>query len=399
MENKKKKFLILSLVATFLALIVHSYLSLKYYSLNFGMAQGQSSCNISSLFNCDATSASSYAQVFGVPVAIWGLSANLVLLFFSLVALTGFAERPERAHRFAFLLSTLVFATSIVMGAISTFKLGTFCLYCIAAYFLSLISFLGLWISKPDGDTTWGRELTEALAIDKWIYGFLAGVPAGAFVLNSMIVSNFGYKNFERTVEQANYAWSTAPVQTFDPNVGLVLKPNLQNPKMVVVEFADFLCPHCKHAYPSLHAFAESRPDVQFIFKPFPLDGTCNPDPSMKGSGDGVRCRLALASLCGEKIASKGWDIHHYIFDHQEELFGIAKTEDIDKKICDNTAIACDPLKECMNSAEALLSLKKSAQEGIQAQIGGTPSIFVNGKALMAGQTIPVLEKVYNSLK
>ncbi len=399
MENKKKKFLVLSIIATFLALFVHAYLALKYYNLNFGMAQGQSSCNISSLFNCDATSASSYAQVYGVPVAVWGLATNLVLLLLSLIAWTGFAERPERVQRFAFFLSLIIALTSIFMGLISSFKLGTYCLYCILVYFLSFVSFIGLWLSKSDDKPKCFQDLKDAISTDKWLFICFLAVPALSFIFNSMAINNFGYKNFDRTVQEATYAWSTATTQNFDLSTGLILKPQLQTPKMVIVEFADFLCPHCKHAYPSLHAFAESHPDVQFIFKVFPLDGSCNPDPTMKGTGDGVRCRLALAAICAAKTASRGWDVHHAIFDHQEEFYGIVAPDDIDKKICQDAGITCDPLKECMNSSEAMIELKKIAQEALSAKITGTPTIFVNGKALMAGQTLPVLEKVYNSIK
>ncbi len=400
MENKKKKFLIFSLIATFIALFIHAYLSIKYYNLNFGMAQGQSSCNINSLFNCDATSASTYAQVFGIPVAMWGLATNLVLLALTLIAWLRFAERPERAHRFAVLLSLAILLTSVVMGSISTFKLGTFCLYCVFAYVLSLFSFIGLWFSRPsDSSTSWSRELIEAVAIDKWIYGFLIAAPVLAYMFHSMVLSSFGFKNFERTVQEATYLWSTASIYTFDLNTGLVLKPELKNPKMVIVEFADFLCPHCKHASPTLHAFAESHPDVQLIFKPFPLDGSCNPDPGMKGTGDGVRCRLSLATLCAESTEKKGWLTHNYIFDHQQDFFGINKTEEVDRMVCEGTGLSCTPLKECMDSADALLNLKKLAQEGLQAQIRGTPAIFANGKALMAGQTIPVLESTYKLIK
>lgn len=400
MENKKKKFLILAVVSTFIALFVHGYLAIKYYNLNFGMAQGQSSCNINTLFNCDATSASSYAQLLGIPMAVWGLATNLVLLALTVIGWLGFAERPERAHRFALLLSFFVFLTSVVMGSISTFKLGTFCLYCVFIYFLSILSLIGLWFSKPEGQTSWSRELIEAVTIDKWIYGFLIAAPVLSYVFHSMILTSFGFKNFDRAVQEATYVWSTTTtVQKFDETSGLVLRPELKNPKMVIVEFADFLCPHCKHAYPTLHAFAESHPDVQLIFKPFPLDGSCNPDPGMKGSGDGVRCRLALASLCGDTTAKKGWDVHHYIFDHQQDFYSVTKIDDVDKMVCDGTGIPCEALKACMDSADTLLNLKKLAQEGLQAQIRGTPSIFVNGKSLMYGQTLPVLQKTYNLIK
>ncbi len=398
MENKNKKFLIFGLCATFAALFVHAYLAIKYYRLHYGNSLGQSSCNINALFNCDATSASSYAQAFGVPVAIWGFSANLILLLLGLIVLTGFAERPRRAHNAGLLLSLLVLLTSVAMAVISSFKLGTYCLYCIALYVLSFFTWFGYWLSR-DKETGWPEEIRSIFAEDKWLLIYLLGVPGLSFVFNSIAMDSFGMKNFDRVVQESLANWSSSPTYTFDTEAGLKLKPNLTNPKVTIVEFADFLCPHCKHAYPTLHAFAESHDDVQFIFKVFPLDGTCNPDPMMKGSGNGVRCRLSLATLCAESTAKMGWTVHHSIFDNQESYFSVAQTDDVDKKICEIPGIKCEELKSCMNSPDTTTLLKNLSQEGMNAKIRGTPSIFVNGKLLEAGQTIPVLQGVYNIIK
>jgi len=398
MENKNKKFLTLSLISTLIAIVVHGYLASKFYKLNFGMADGESLCNINSIFNCDATSASSYAQVFNIPIALFGVSANLIVLFLSLVSWTGFADRPTRSHRFALLLSLFVALTSVVMGFISSTLLGVFCLYCIITYALSFISFFGLWLSRPSESTSWTDELTGAFRNDKWILGSLIAVPVLGFMFNSMALTSLGIKDTDRWATEAHHEWTLSKTETFD-NEGLVLKPNLTNPTMTIVEFADFMCSHCKHAYPTLHAFTEARPDVQFIFKSFPLDGSCNPDPSMKGVGDGIRCRLALSVGCAQKVANKGWDAHHFIFDHQEDYYSISRIADVDKKLCDALSLPCDEMQACMESGETMTKLKQQAQEALTAKITGTPSIFVNGKLLQAGQRLPILEKVYQSLK
>lgn len=166
---------------------------------------------------------------------------------------------------------------------------------------------------------------------------------------------------------------------------------------MTVVAFADFRCPHCKMAAPTLHAFTKSHPDVKLVFKPFPLDGTCN--DAIKSGGDGISCGLAATVMCSEKIAQKGWAAHDYIFEKQME---ITQAQNLDKNI-DSVAsalnIANEELKKCVKEPSIIELVKKMAKEGETAQIQGTPTVFVNGKLLGGGQLLPVLEAAYRSIK
>ncbi|MFX8778144.1 DsbA family protein, partial [Acinetobacter baumannii] len=74
---------------------------------------------------------------------------------------------------------------------------------------------------------------------------------------------------------------------------------------VTIVEFADFLCPHCKSAATSLDAFINNNPNAKLVFKTFPLDGKCN--KGMQHQGDGVRCQLAAAPVCADQMNQSGW--------------------------------------------------------------------------------------------
>ena len=50
---------------------------------------------------------------------------------------------------------------------------------------------------------------------------------------------------------------------------------------MLIVEFADFQCPHCRQMYfaykPILDKYPAEHPkDVKFIFKTWPINSNCN---------------------------------------------------------------------------------------------------------------------------
>lgn len=397
MENKNKKILLLSILSTLAAVFLHSYLTSKFYALSYGQATGLSACNINSVFNCDATSASPYAQWFGVPVALLGASMNCIILLLSLISYFQFSERPDRAHRAALLLSFISVLTSLAMGAISTSLIGAVCLFCVGTYLLSFVTFFCIYKSS-EKTTSWIVELKDYMMEEKWILVLFILVPAGAFFMHKSIQGNYGGDRLKFFVQEKIQAWQAdANVQSFTEDSGLVLSGQ-KEPVMTIVEFADYLCPHCKHAYPTLHAFSQSRSDVKLIFKSFPLDGSCNPDPQM-GKGDGLRCQLSLAVICSEKLAKQGWSAHHFIFDNQEEFYQTPWAQIEAKLIAEVKGLDQAQLKSCMQSNETMIELKKQAQEGIQSKITGTPAIFVNGKLLNGGQSLPMLEEAYKTLR
>lgn len=398
MNNKNKIFILGAVVSALISAGIHTYLAYKYFLLKFGLSTGMSSCNINAVFNCDATTASSYSSLFGIPIALFGLSSHLILVFLLLIAYFGMADRPEKYHRSSLLLSSLITLACLGMAAVSSFILHTHCLYCMATYAFSILAFILILLSSTE-KFSWTTEIISYFTTDRSLLVWLASVPVLAFVFNSMMVSQLGGSNMDRTIAEKVYQWSSSPTQNFNLQQGLILKSS-ESPKITIVEFADYLCPHCRHAYPSLHSFTMAHSDVQLIFKTFPLDGVCNPDPKMQeAKGNGVRCRLSLSTICAEKMNQKGWDLHHAIFDHQDDFFSITTIQAADQKICSLSSLDCKELISCMDSPETLQQLRSQAQEGIAANISGTPAIFLNGKQLIGGQILSILEKAYEEAK
>lgn len=62
---------------------------------------------------------------------------------------------------------------------------------------------------------------------------------------------------------------------------------------IVIVMVSDFGCPHCARAWTALAAHVDAHPDVQLRVTAYPLSSACN-----LGSGDPVRCDLAIAAAC-----------------------------------------------------------------------------------------------------
>jgi protein-disulfide isomerase len=394
---RSSKLFYLFLVTTLASIANHAYLAFNYYDVKLGLSGTVSFCNINSTFNCDAVTASNYSNVNGIPVALFGMLAHIVLLLFGLVAQWNLSSRRGLLEKTLLLLAGLIALTSLIMGSISTVIVASFCLFCLLAYALSFLNLFIVWRwqSEPVAEG-WLASGLEILQSQKWILGFLAAIPAAAWVGNKMFLDSYGFKDLDRMILENKYSWQAAPVQNFDLKTGLVHAASLPA-KMTIVEFADFRCSHCKTAAPVLHSFIQSRKDVHFVFKSFPLDGSCNPELESR-SGDGSSCVLAAASLCAENLAQKGFIAHDWIFENQSKFMSGVNREELLKNLSALTGIESESYKSCLESEATTQSIRAMATEGGAAKIKGTPSIFVNGKKLDGGQFMPILEAVYRSL-
>ena len=146
--------------------------------------------------------------------------------------------------------------------------------------------------------------------------------------------------------------------------------------KVLIVEFADFQCPHCKQMYfaykPILDKYLGERPnDVKLVFKTWPINSNCN--PTVPGINFPDTCTASAAYVMagpkGTAEALKDW-----FFVHQEELnAGTIKRAAADVgKIGDFDA----------QSAQALATVKADAVAGSELGVNGTPAFFVNGRRI-----------------
>ncbi|MFS4460019.1 vitamin K epoxide reductase family protein [Bdellovibrio sp. HCB2-146] len=394
----KNKFLLLALLTTLAAIGVHLYLTQHFYALKFGTQEGPSVCNVSETMNCDVVTASSYSALFGIPIALWGMATNLVLLYFLAVTRWNLTQDRAQTSRYAFLFSLVTVIASVVMGIISFTKIGSVCLFCISAYVLSVIGFIGAWLGAEDlSASNIVEDIKDVFVSQRWVLGFAIAIPVIAFLGNIMYLESHGMSEVDKLAKEKVAYWNVAPQQTFDQTTGLIMQKGSGEPVMTIVEFADFRCGHCKSAAAPIHSFVNSHPDVRLIYKPFPLDGTCN--EALGGRGDGISCGLAFAAMCAEKNWQKGWAAHDYIFDKQTEIVQAGNLDKNLEEIATHIQAPLEDLKKCVASPEIRELVSKMAKEGENAKIQGTPTIFVNGRVLDRGQVIPVLEAAYKSLK
>lgn len=390
----------IALFATFLSVCAHYYLATHYYPLKFGFSSGQSICNLSGKFDCDAVSASNYSAFLGIPIAVWGLAFNSILFLMILLSWLEWSDNPERLRRWTFVLTAISLGASLVMGLVSTFLVSSYCIFCLALYVLSLITFMAFRSTTREPVLTGLKSDLPLLASSaRGIAIWMLAVPVASYMIHQMFLQSMTQGNssaLARAVQESVDDWQNSPKQEFVAKPTLVMGPS--EPAMTVVEFADFRCSHCKAASYSLHAFMKAHPEVRFEFYSYPLDGACN---EKIPSSSGISCRLAGAAYCAEK-EGKGWDMHRLLFDKQESVNVIGTVADLDIELSKSIAplgLNWDSLQRCMDQPETMDAIKAQAKQGALVNVQGTPTLFANGKLLTRGMMVPVLQGALERVK
>jgi protein-disulfide isomerase len=136
------------------------------------------------------------------------------------------------------------------------------------------------------------------------------------------------------------------------------------NAGIVLLEYGDYQCPHCGHAYPILKKIQKQLgDDLRFVFRNFPIEDS-HP----------YAVQAAVASEAAA-LQNKYWQMHDALFEHQYDLSGegiltLAKNLKLDLK-----QFASD----IQNSA-LLQKVDDDFESGVRSGVNGTPGFFVNGK-------------------
>jgi protein-disulfide isomerase len=137
------------------------------------------------------------------------------------------------------------------------------------------------------------------------------------------------------------------------------------NASLVIVEFADFECPHCGMAAPILHSLIEEpefKPKTRFLFKNYPLPGH-------------THAEAAARATVAAQNQGKFWELHDQLFSHQENL-----TEPEIEGYAKKLGLDMDKFKADWASNDTKDKVSKDRDIGSKVGVVGTPSIFVNGR-------------------
>jgi protein-disulfide isomerase len=154
------------------------------------------------------------------------------------------------------------------------------------------------------------------------------------------------------------------------------------NAPVMVVEFSDMQCPHCKTAAPNIEQLLAQEPDVHFVFQNFPLPAHNWADKA----ADYVDC-------VGRASNDAVWKFIQKTFDQQSNITESSADEKL-KAIASDSGVNADEIAACAAKPETKARIEASVALGKSVGVTGTPMIFINGRALSGATPVDLLRKI-----
>jgi protein-disulfide isomerase len=138
---------------------------------------------------------------------------------------------------------------------------------------------------------------------------------------------------------------------------------------VTIVEFADFECPFCAHAFGEIETLANTtyKGKIKIIYKNYPL----NVHPWAKTAAIGAECaRLQNPDAF--------WDFARYYYANQ----GLITPQNVQQKIDAEAAkLSLDDtvLKACMTGTQAAARIAQDQADANAVKVSSTPTFFING--------------------
>jgi protein-disulfide isomerase len=149
---------------------------------------------------------------------------------------------------------------------------------------------------------------------------------------------------------------------------------------ITIVEFSDFQCPYCAAAVPQIKEVLKAYPkQVKLVFKQYPLEEHPQAD-------------LAATAAVAAQKQGKFWPMHDALFAHASDLsrksiLNYAKELGLD----------IDKLEADMDTTQVRATVERDVQDGNEANVQGTPTIFINGQRYNGALTFDSLKPILDA--
>ncbi len=365
---------VIGVCACFLALLglgLSTYSSFHHREVH---RSGQSTafCNLNAKISCDTVALSQYSEFLEVPLGVWGVTYFTLMLFFALFLVRRAKSRWIPPYGIGVWVGI---GCAALLAGISIFRLGSYCMVCIAIYGVVILQGVLIWGVRKD----FSSELRH---IQNW---WLPFCPA-LVILVLLPVSYHTFLHEPHT--QIATVVSTPPAMlsllgkekkdipislSAFSGYGEDYRKGTEKAEVVITEFADFQCPACRTMSETLQQISEEFSGrVQVVFHSYPLDMSCN--PQMKVPLHEHACTLAkLARCAGQRGAF--WAFHDLVYSQQAQL-----TVGQPEKWAQAVGLSSHEITACLQDQSVLGKIHDDIRLGDTVGVRGTPSVWINGR-------------------
>jgi protein-disulfide isomerase len=137
-----------------------------------------------------------------------------------------------------------------------------------------------------------------------------------------------------------------------------------EHPGCTLVEYGDYECPHCGHAYPIVKIIQKHfGKRLRFVFRNFPLNES---HPNAESAAESAE----FAGAHG-----KFWEMHDLLFENQDRLGG-----DLYLKLAQQLQLAAADLQQALEERKYEARVRADFTGGVRSGVNGTPTFFINGQ-------------------
>lgn len=149
------------------------------------------------------------------------------------------------------------------------------------------------------------------------------------------------------------------------------------DPRVVIVECADFDCPFCKRAAPVLDELLANHPDdVALFFRHFPLAFHTGAEPA---------ARAAIAA----QEQGKFWKMHDLLFAKNKE-----RSDAELEKLARKAGLELGRFRKALSREDTAARVKAEIATCQADGVSGTPTFFINGRLMSGARPIADFEAV-----
>ena len=353
---------------TLIGLANSIYLSISHYRVYTDIGY-KSFCAISRAINCDTVSQSPYSVFLNLPVPVWGVIGYVFLL----LCLVGAASKSAGKNR----LWSIVFWTcfgfsccSVILAAISTYLIGSYCIMCLISYGVNLALLFYAWIIRRRFSNAGLMEDTRKDVHYLWQTRARSLSSMSIFLVVAGLIWIFYpvYWNYQTPPFSDNIP--TGMTTEGHPWIGA------KTPILEITEFTDYQCFQCKKMHSFLRRLVADNPEkIRVVHRNYPMDHQFNPivkEPFHVGSG-----KMALLAIYAAS-KNKFWPMNDLLF----SIAGQKKNIDI-KELAAKLNLDSDELARSINARSVRYQLLKDIFTGNKLGISGTPAFEINGNVYL----------------
>jgi protein-disulfide isomerase len=152
------------------------------------------------------------------------------------------------------------------------------------------------------------------------------------------------------------------------------------NAPITLIEFSDFQCPYCIKAVPQIQSILKAYPtEVKLIFKEFPLE---------------IHSEAAFAASAALAAHKQGkfWAMHDALFANRNDL-----SREIILALAKGIGLDMNRFETDLASPAIRQAVLKDIQDGDQAGVEGTPTLFINGQRYNGPIVVEALKPILDS--